>query len=302
VGFLDRRSSPVETTTDPSATSGFATSESGRVDPGVTAQKRNPDLVPCVRCGAQNGRSASVCWNCEGALAGPPELQRFASTIDVPRPPPEPDNPAPPAAESPLGSRPARFESPHDGAGRPSDFAAQHLPVLTAEVPFGRPALLPPPARRPGASSLGTLLAGVALLGLGGWWLFAPPGQLPSTVAPKAASSEPVDTAVPTPPESGTEPPPEAPVDIEPQKALALPPGAGMVTPSPPAPRLAATASDTLKPAAPRKHPVRDARHTAAATGTGSTRAPAAHEPPLACTATVAALGLCTARPNTAKE
>jgi hypothetical protein len=78
-------------------------------------------LKPCEHCGAMNGRSASVCWSCEGTLSslGPaagPGPAAGAGHDDV-RPPPGGPDPDPLLASDAQGAYPELIQALEDLAG-----------------------------------------------------------------------------------------------------------------------------------------------------------------------------------------
>lgn len=265
----------------------------GALLPAPALAAHPPHLVPCVVCGALNGRSALACWTCEADLIAAAPFARPATNRPV-----EPAvEPAPSAGvvtvTAPGGAADgrrglhlvSRGEAPESIEAAPSLPArtdAPDLTVLTAllegEVPLPAQAALPLKARRRGRPLISLAVLACALLAAAaGLRWFAPvPGPLsgpsPAAAAPQlegARLERPFRAPAPSVASDATElsfPP----VEVVPRR-LAPPPSAWVSAAPRPAP----------KP--------REIRETIS-------------PPAAACTSNMAALGFCTLPPASAKE
>jgi ribosomal protein L40E len=282
----------------------------------------SPHLMPCVRCGAQNGRSASVCWNCEAILSEAPPLRAAAVVRTAPPAQEHRESSAgkssEPSGDSGFGAAPSR-----PLATRPGAIPQATLPVLTSEVSFPGPASLSLPTGSGvslRAMGFASTIFGVALLGAGAFLFFRPTPPvvvLENSTPASAASTASMSRAAPVSPPVSTSPEAEP---VEPVRSEDSPVVADEVasapTPSEIAKPISATRSErrlvraprvpgvsTPRPAQPLPTaPTTDSQAAAdalfAPSRSASRAAPGVTPSVAPCTPTVAALGLCT-RPST---
>jgi hypothetical protein len=279
-----------------------------------------PHLLRCLRCAALNGRSAFRCWSCEAELpAGLPLGKPLIAGSD-----------AGPDLAPQRSNHPAFFDALVGGADSPTTPGTAHAPAH-ADAPFSAPLSAVAIDERLAAFSqhrrrvprrlvgVAAIVVFVAASGTGAYLIQRQPPfiALEADPAPRHAAAiveTPVDpepvTARTADPSRIEQPPSEplrteaaAPVHIEllqPAAQAAAPPRA-----APPPPVVAALTTTRGGSARGTRH----ARNTTAATlpvpirgGSSDTVRPPTPAPPGACTATVAALGLCQAANAQPKE
>ncbi len=264
-----------------------------------------PHLLPCVGCGALNGRSALACWSCEANLIA---LAPFAQP-PLHRPAEPPLEAAPLAGAVSVGAAEgrrglhlvSRGDAPLTIQAAQTAPAPDHrldLPVLTALFEDAAPseqaaaAAQPLKARRPDRPMFSLVLAGIALLAVAASvrWFAPVPAPLPAAV-PLPAPATPRE-------EVRLERPFTLPVSSDAPDVADLSSPPVELAPGPVAPVRPARAtprSQTAPPpravsAAPRPAPKpREIRETIS-------------PPPAVCTSNMAALGFCTLPPASAKE
>ena len=280
-----------------------------------------PHLLRCLRCAALNGRSAFRCWSCEAELtAGLPLGKLLAAGSD-----------AGPDLAAQHSNHPAFFDALVGGsADSPTTPSTVHAPAH-ADAPFSAPLSAVAIDERLAAFSqhrrrVPRRLLGVAAIvvlaaasGTGAYLIQRPqpfialdanpaPRHTAAIVEP-SVDAEPVTAGIADP--SRIEPPVRteaaAPVHIE---SLQQPAAQAVAPPkaAPPPPPVVAAVT-TARGGTPRG--TRHARNTTAATLPAPIRGgssdtvrplPPTPAPPGACTATVAALGLCQATSAQPKE
>jgi len=280
-----------------------------------------PHLLRCLRCAALNGRSAFRCWSCEAELPAGLALGMPLATGSDPGPDLAPQR----------GSHPALFDALVGSADLPTAPDADREPVR-ADAPFSAPISAVAIDERLAAFSqhrrrVPRRLVGVAAIvvfaaasGTGAYLIQRQPpfialevGQAPrhaaTTIVEPSVDAEPITARMAGP--SRIEEPPSEPVRAEaaaPAHIEPLPPAALPTAPpraAPPPPVVAALPTTTRGGSA---RGTRHTRNTTATTlpaplrgGSDSIRPPTP-APPGACTATVAALGLCQAPSAQPKE
>ncbi len=260
-------------------------------------------LMPCLACGALNGRSALACWSCEADLIALGLFRRHAAK-----------QPHEPVVEPALAAAAITAEAPETRRGlhlvsRGETTVAietalapaglPDLPVLTAlveepamaDAESAAPALRPRRLRRPDRRLVVLVLVAVALLAAATalrWWA---PVAVPATASPPPRAAPPRG-------EAGLDRPFAAPAqaDVSGHAELSFPPVdvapalAAPVRPNQAAPRGRPAPPTRALSAAPRPAPKpREIRETIS-------------PPPAACTSNMAALGFCTLPPAPAKE
>ncbi|MEQ1685232.1 MAG: hypothetical protein ABL916_16420, partial [Burkholderiaceae bacterium] len=269
-----------------------------------------PHLVPCVACGALNGRSALACWSCEADLIA---LAPFAQPA-ANRQADHPVEPAPAATtvtvtvEASDGRRGlhlvSRGEAPvsiETAPAMPVPAELPDLPVLTALVedtalsedtatgPAAPAPLLK--ARRPDRPMIAVAFVAFALLAAAAglrWFAPVPAVVLPAGPAPAALTRDEARLERPFAAPAPVGAPDAAeltfpPVDVAPGAATTVPPTRA-------ATRNRAAPPPRAPSAAPRPAPKpREIRETIS-------------PPPAACTSNMAALGFCTLPPASTKE
>ena len=273
-----------------------------------------PHLVRCLRCAALNGRSASLCWSCEAELP---------AALPVAKPPGTGSDTEPSLApqHSPLG-----FFSALDGADAPTAPGVVHARDH-AEAPFSEPASAEALDERLAAFSqhrrraprrlLGTaaIVVFAAASGTGAYLVQRPPPfiALEANPAPRDVTTAIVEPSAGTGRSTARLADPsraELPDAVRAEAAAPasiiepLEPAAQAVAPPRAAPPLPTAALTATRGSAARG--TRSARNAAAPlpaplSGASDTRRPTPAQPG-ACTATVAALGLCQAPSAQSKE
>jgi len=279
-----------------------------------------PHLLRCLRCAALNGRSAFRCWSCEAELpAGLPLGKPLLAGSD-----------AGPDLAPQRSSHPAFFDALVGSADPPTTPGTVHAPAH-ADAPFSAPLSAVAIDERLAAFSqhrrrVPRRLLGVAAIvvlaaasGIGAYLIQrpqpfialdanpAPRHATAATIFEPSVDAEPVAARMTSPsriehPSEAVQTEAEAPARVEslqPAAQAAAPPRA-----VPPAPVVAALTA----PRGGSARGTRNARNMTAATlpapirgGSDSVRPPTP-APPGACTATVAALGLCQAPSAQPKE
>ena len=279
-----------------------------------------PHLLRCLRCAALNGRSAFRCWSCEAELpTGLPLGMPLATGSD-------PGYDLTPQ----RGSHPAFFDALVGSADPPTAPDADREPVH-ADAPFSAQISAVAIDERLAAFSLRRRRVPRRLLGVAAIVVFAaasgtgayliqrqPPfialevDQAPrhaatTTIVEPSVDAEPVTARMAGPsriehPSEAVQTEAAAPARIEPFEPVAQAAAPPRAVPPTPVAAFTATRGSTARGA-------RHARNTAAALpapirgGSSDTvRPPPAPAPPGACTATVAALGLCQAPSAQPKE